>query len=504
MKMDHLKEKTLSRSGKIELDPDTFRRLGHDLVDRIARHLREIDEGPVTTSAGSEDLRQMIEKISGSSEEGQDAGELLENTASLLFRHSLFNGHPKFWGYITSSPAPLGILGDLLASAVNANVGARALSPAATEIERQLVEWIGRFIGFPAGGGLLVSGGNMANNVAFLAAIRARTGPGIREKGLRGLEKALTLYCSQETHTWIQKAADLYGLGSQSIRWIATDDEGRMDTARLEEQILEDKFAGYEPFLVVGTAGSVSTGAIDPLEEIAGICKQFGLWFHIDGAYGGFAAALPEWKGHFAGLDSADSIAVDPHKWLYAPLEAGCVLVKDARHLTQTFSYHPPYYNFEQAGLNYVDYGPQNSRGFRALKVWLSARHLGMEGHEALIREDIQMARYAYEQFTDQPDFEALTCHLSITTFRYVPRALRHRVGEPDVEVYLNELNQEVLNRIEAGRAYFLSRAFTGGRFSLRLCIVNFRTTPADIDGFPAYVRRMAENVISESRFALP
>lgn len=473
------------------MSADAFRELGHALVEQVAQKLEGLPHAAVTTTESDETLRSMLQALAPDSDSGQDAGNLLEKTTRLLLDHSLFNGHPKFWGYITSSPAPLGILADMLAAAVNPNVGAYVLSPVATEIEKQTIDWIGRFMGYPAGGGLLVSGGNMANYVGFLAALRAATGADARKSGLRHFAPNLVLYCSAETHTWVQKAADLYGLGTDNIRWIGTDAQKRMDPVALEEKIQADRAAGNQPFLVVGTAGSVSTGAVDPLDQLANICEKYALWFHVDGAYGGFAGALPELKPQFAGLEKADSLAVDPHKWLYAPLEAGCALVKNPRHLTDTFSYHPPYYNFEQTRLNFVDYGPQNSRGFRALKVWLSAQHLGMEGHRQLIREDIALARYASDVLRAEADFEIFSTELSITTFRYVPPALNARVGEPETEVYLNQLNQAILNQLEASGVFFMSNAVLDGAFVLRMCIVNFRTSAADIEAIPAYVREL-------------
>ena len=227
-------------------------------------------------------------------ERGSDPELLLRNTADLLFNHSLFNGHPRFFGYITSSPAPIGVLGDLLAAAVNQNCGSWTLSPMATEIEAQTVRWIAEFIGFPAGsGGLLVSGGNMANFVCFLAARTAKAGWDVRKTGLNGSHPRLIAYASGETHTWIQKAADLFGFGTDAIRWIAVDEHQRMKTDELRRQIEADRARGDQPFLVVGTAGSVSTGAVDPLPAIASICREFDLWFHVDGAYGALAAAIP-------------------------------------------------------------------------------------------------------------------------------------------------------------------------------------------------------------------
>src|SRR5262249_4175180 len=239
----------------------------------------------------------------------------------------------------------IGALGDLLAASVNANVGANILSPMATELEAQTIRWIAELIGYPTDcGGLLVSGGNMANMIGLLAARKAKLPWDVRTKGmLGGAGRQLRLYASEETHTWVQKAADLAGLGTDAIRWIPTDDHLRMDTTALRAVLAEDLERGDLPFLLVGTAGSVSTGAIDPLPELAEIGREYGLWFHVDGAYGGLAAMLPDASEDLKGLSLADSVAVDPHKWLYAPLEAGCALVRDRRAMQDAFNYHPVY-----------------------------------------------------------------------------------------------------------------------------------------------------------------
>ncbi len=259
---------------------------------------------------------------------------MLNHAAGLLFDHSLFNAHPRFWGYVTSSAAPIGALGELLAAAVNPNCGAWLLSPMASEIEAQTIRWIAEMLNYPTDcGGLFVSGGNMANIVCFLAARQAKAGSDVRSKGVEGAR--LRAYCSKETHTWIQKAADIAGLGTDSVRWIAADNEMRIDLKALRAQIRDDIAAGDKPFLVIGNAGTVSTGAMDPLPELAALCREFDLWFHVDGAYGGFAAVVPDAPAEFAGLSEADSIAVDPHKWLYAPtrgrLRPGARCVETAR-----------------------------------------------------------------------------------------------------------------------------------------------------------------------------
>ena len=478
------------RVSPLEMSGDQFRALGHELVDRIADWLDHVADGPVVRDESPATIRQLLNADAALPESGRDAGELLDEATRLLFRHSLFNGHPRFFGYITSSPAPIGALGDLLASAVNQNVGAWRLSPMATEIEAQTVRWIAEMIGFPGDGGLLVSGGNMANFVCVLAARSAKV-PDSRTSGLRGMTAPLYIYASTETHTWIQKAADQFGLGTDAIRWIGTDAQQRMDVAALEKHITADRASGGLPMLVVGTAGSVSTGVVDPLTDIADVCRRHDVWFHVDGAYGAMAARVPGAPDSLGGLSLADSVAVDPHKWLYAPLEAGCALVRRQSDLLRAFSYHPSYYHFDATVTNYFDQGPQNSRGFRALKVWLALRQVGRSGYLQMINDDMRLSRELDALVQQHPDFEALTQHLSIATFRYVPRDLRSGTGAADTEQYLDRLNQDVLSRVERSGDAFLSNATVNGRFALRACIVNFRTSRADIHRLVALLSRI-------------
>jgi glutamate/tyrosine decarboxylase-like PLP-dependent enzyme len=485
---------------RIQMAPDEFRRLGHQLVDQIADFLVRMPDGRVNPDETGAAVRAALDADRPLPEDGSDPGKALTVAANLLFEHSLFNGHPRFFGYITSSPAPIGMLGDLLASAVNQNCGSWTLSPMATEIEAQTVRWIADFIGCPGSTGLLVSGGNMANFVCFLAARTAKAGWDVRKEGLAGvpLRPRLVTYASAETHTWIQKAADLFGFGTNAIRWIPVDRHQRMDTLELRRQLGADRDRGDRPFLVVGTAGSVSTGAVDPLPEIAAICREHDVWFHVDGAYGALAAAVPGAPTELRGMAEADSVAVDPHKWLYAPLEAGCALVRRPEDLRNAFSYHPPYYRFADDVLNFVDYGPQNSRGFRALKVWLALQHIGRRGYIASIGEDMRLSRKMYDLLGGHPEFEVFTQALSITTFRYVPLDLRSRLGDPDVEERLNRLNRDLIARVEKTGQAFFSNAIIGGRFALRACIVNFRTSDADIEALPDLVARLGRAAAGE------
>ena len=472
-----------SLSSPVEMTGEEFRAVGHTLVDRIAEYLDAVRSMPVTPGESPEEVRALLgdEKLP---QQGAAPARLLKEAADLVINHSLLNGHPRFWGYVNPSSAPIGALGDLLAGAVNPNVGGWLLSPIASEIEAQTVRWIAEMLGFPTNcGGLLVSGGNMANFVGFLAARRAKAAWDVRAAGFAGKDaKRMRAYVSNETHTWIHKATDLFGLGTDSIRWIPVDDDLRMNTAALREQIRADEAGGDQPFLIVGTAGTVSTGAVDPLVEIAAIAREHNLWFHVDGAYGAFGALLPDASPDFKGLAEADSVAVDPHKWLFAPLEAGCTLVRDRQTLLEAFRYTPPYYHFDEEQekvQNYFEYGPQNSRGFRALKVWLLLRQLGREGYRRLIGGDIALGAELFALADAHPELEACTRHLSITTFRYVPRDLV--AGDPGVDRYLDELNTALLAKLKAGGQVYVSNATVEGRFMLRACIVNFRTTSADL-----------------------
>jgi glutamate/tyrosine decarboxylase-like PLP-dependent enzyme len=486
----------------IAVDPAEFRRAGHALVDAIAEFLESLPDRPLTTPASPAELRKVLHADRALPEHGTGMEPLLASAAQLLFEHSLFNGHPRFFGYITSSPAPIGMLADLLGAAVNPNVGARQLSPMATEIETQAVRWVAELIGYPTPtGGLFVSGGNMANIVGLFAARAAAASWDVRAQGVAAPNaRPLRVYATRETHTWLQKATDLAGIGTEAIHWIPTDDAQRLDPRALHAAIEEDRAAGDLPMMVVGTAGTVSTGAVDPLGEIAAICRDAGVWFHVDGAYGALAAAVPGTSPDLRQLSEADSVAVDPHKWLYMPMEAGCVLVRDAEMLRNAFAYHPPYYHFGEPALNYVDYGPQNSRGFRALKVWLALQQAGRSGYVEMMREDIRLSQRFHQLVGEHPELEALTQQLSINTFRYVPLELRDRRADPDTVTYLDTLNQKLLDRIQVSGEAFVSNAVIDGRYLLRACVVNFNTTEADIELMPEIVARLGRAADGELR----
>jgi aromatic-L-amino-acid/L-tryptophan decarboxylase len=478
------------RHSPAELSSDDFRAIGHELVDRIADFLSTIADRPVAPDSTPSAIRALLGTSTGVPSMGEDAESIVRQAAQLIFDHSTFNGHPRFFGYITSSAAPIGALADMLAASVNPNVGAWGLSPVATEIERQSVRWVAELIGYsPEAGGILVSGGNMANMVCLLAAIRAQSGPAKRTGGV-GSSK-FRVYASAEVHTWLQKGLDICGLGTDALRAVPVDAHLALDVAALERMITEDRTAGFTPSVVVGTAGSVSTGAIDPLDEIAALCKREKIWFHVDGAYGAPAAMLDDAPAALRALSLGDSVAVDPHKWLYSPIEAGCSLVRNPEHLHDAFVFHPPYYRFAgdatDPPTNFHEWGPQNSRGFRALKVWMTIRQVGRDGYERMLTDDIGLARELHALAGGHEDLEAMTCSLSIATFRFVPK------GKRLTDDQLNALNGELLARLQSAGKVYLSNAVIGGRFALRACIVNFRTSRDDI-------RAVIDEVVSIGR----
>jgi len=468
----------------LDMAPEDFRALGHRLVDRLADFLAELPSRPVAPDVTPEAVREALGRGT-LPEEGREPAAELERAFSLLVSYSRLTAHPRQWGYIIGSAAPVGALADLVAATLNANVVAWASAPMATEIELQAVAWLGELLGYPVAAGLFTSGGNAANFLGFLAARRARAGWNVRAEGVRAGPR-LRVYVSRETHTWIEKAADAFGLGTDAVRWIDTDGHARMDPAALERAIDADLAAGEHPFLIVGTAGTVSTGAVDPLPRLAAIARRRGLWFHVDGAYGAPAILAEDAPPDLAGLREADSLAVDAHKWLHAPLEAGCTLVRDPRALADAFAYHPPYYASFADGedlVNFHELGLQNSRAFRAFKVWLALASAGRRGYAELVARDLALARRLHERLAASPEIEALTRGLSIVTFRYAPAGVAGAA--------LDDLNRALVARVHRSGEAYVSHAQVDGRFALRACITNFRSREADVDALPGIVRRL-------------
>lgn len=463
-------------------DPPRARAFADRTLDLWQEFLERLPDLPVAGRANEAQVREAVAR--DVPEEPLPDDELFAYLRDVIFEWSMYPGHPRFSAYITGSGTVPGAAADLLAAGLNMNVGGWRLSPAATEIELALTRWFAREFGLPeAAGGVIVSGGAMANFVALKAARDHWAGWDVRAKGVSA-GTPLAVYASSEVHVVTDRGADMLGLGVEAVRKVPVGSDYRMRTDALRQAIRRDRDAGVRPLAVVATAGTVATGAVDPLEEIADVCGKEGLWMHVDAAYGGPAILANDLRPTFAGIERADSIAFDPHKWLYTPHSGGCVLVRDLQHLADSFAVHATYVHQDRErtgwGLDLSSLGPQFSRGFLALKVWVSLLAHGRRAYAARISHDAALARYLGARVQERPEFElAAPVGLSICCFRYVPDELR---GGPERESYLDALNERLMTEIQLDGRVYCSNAVLGDRFVLRACIVNFRTEAEDMD----------------------
>jgi len=414
----------------------------------------------------------------------------------LVLEQSTLCGHPGFMAYVSGSGTVPGAAADLLAAALNPNVGGWSLAPAASELELHLTRWLAERFGLPAGAaGLMTSGGASSNLTALKAARDARTPGDVRRHGTGGLP--LVLYASAEAHATIAEAADILGLGERAVRSIPTDAAYRMRTDELERALAADLAAGMLPFAVVATAGTTATGAVDPLPAVADICQMHGLWMHVDAAYGGAAVLAPELRPLLSGIERADSIAFDPHKWLYTPQSSACLLVRDPADLLRSFSIDVAYVREDATlsgrGLNIGELGPQWSRAFLALKVWLSLAAHGTDAYARRIAHDVELACYLDERVRAHPDLEPMCpVVLSIACFRYAP------AGAGLDDAALNRLNERLMIEIRRDGHTFPSNAELDGRYCLRACLVNHRTEAGDIDALVDAAVRLGGELLAE------
>jgi len=428
--------------------------------------------------------------------EGRPLDQLIDECRTVmdLSRH---NGHPRFFGYVASPSTPIGAYADLIASALNANITCWRSGPAGTEIEQLVVRWLGSLIRYDENAkGLLTSGGSMANMIALLIASRRKSGVETARKGLWNAGAPLTIYASEEVHMSIPKAADILGFGRDQVRVVGCDERQRMRVDQLVLRIKADLENGFRPFCVVASAGTVNTGAVDPLAEIADVTREFDLWLHVDGAYGAPGVLDQRKSALFAGLERADSVSLDPHKWLFVPVDAGCLLFRDSVAAatalsTEEADYIKVHGLTEDAAFAYWDYGVELSRRFRALKVWLTLGYYGSRPIAEAISEDNSLAAYLGELVSAVDDFELLApVELSICCFRYVVKDAS--------ESELDRLNEKIMAAVQQGGRAYLSNATVNGKFALRACITNFRTTKADIEETLAVVREAARSLATD------
>ncbi|HEU5249843.1 MAG TPA: pyridoxal-dependent decarboxylase [Thermoanaerobaculia bacterium] len=465
------------KRSSFDLPPDEVRRLGNLATDAVAEHRARLTSRPVFGKIGR-DAALFDEPLP---QDGRPFEEVLAFVREHVMPFPFGNSHPRFFGFINATADPIGITADYLAAAMNPNCWGG--DHAAIHVEHEVMRWIGEIVGYPAAAeGILVSGGSMANFTALATARRAVTPGNVREDGLAGEGRPrLTVYASDQVHHCVDKAVDLLGIGTRNLRRIPTDDRFRIRLDLLEAAIAEDRRAGLVPAIVVGNAGTVNTGAIDPLEEIAEICGRESLWFHADGAYGAMARISPQLASLFAGIERAESIAADPHKWLYVPYEAGATLVREPGRLSATFRKFPEYLATDPESpfpgpVWFAERGVELSRGFKALKVWMGLKTHGARAYARSIENDVALARFLAAEVDRRPEFERMAEQvLSIVNFRYKPVGLTLSDDEID------RLNRRIVNQLVGGGSFMLAPTILKGRTAMRACIVNFRTTEEDL-----------------------
>ena len=467
----------------LDWDPARARAFADRAADLWQELLERLPELPVSGRWTAKEVHDAVALDVPDAPMPDDA--LFAYLHDVIFDWSELSGHPRFMAYISGAGTVPGVAADLLAAGLNANLGGWQLSPAASEIELHLTRWFAtELFGMPEGaGGLIMSGGAMANFVGLKTARDHRAGWNVREEGLAG-HPQLTMYLSTETHVVSSRAADMLGIGTDSVRKIPVDASYRIQVDELRRAIAADRAAGKVPFAVVASAGTVATGAVDPLPQIADLCHGEGLWMHVDAAYGGPAMLAQDLRPLFAGIDRAHSIAFDPHKWLYTPHSGGCLVVHEMAHLAESFDAHASYTiqdkEYTQHGIDLGRHGPQFSRSFWALKVWVSLLAHGRDAYGRRISHDAALARYLGARVEERPEFELTTpVGLSICCFRYVPVDLPAGDGR---DAYLDHLNERLMTEIQLDGRVYISNAVLGERFVLRACIVNFRTEADDID----------------------
>jgi aromatic-L-amino-acid decarboxylase len=454
----------------IDLSPEEFRQLGYRAIDILTEQLASVQEAP-TRQPVPDDLRERFLHQPLPETEHEPAA-LIESFAQNVLPYPMGNSSPRFFAWVNSPPAPLGILAELLAAGLNPSVAGG--DHAATYIEHAALKWLRTIMGYPAeSGAVLCSGGSVATLIGLTAMRYVKTGGQIRKTGFQNSDAPMVIYTSTQGHSCIQKAVEILGFGSEYLRKIPVDSDYRMDITALKAQIQADREAGLHPVCVAASAGTVNTGAIDPLDAIADVCAAEGLWFHVDGAYGGVGILADQTTGLYRGIERADSLGIDPHKWLYMPIECGCAFVRDAQIMRETFSLVPPYLRDDTAMPWFSEFTIQQTRGFKALKLWMVMQQIGVEGYRELISHDIQMARALQAKIQERPDFE-LVAHgpLSITCFRYCP------TGVEDA----NKLNKQAAEIVQREGKAFLTTTELNGQTVLRACIVNFRTKETDLD----------------------
>ena len=472
------------------LDPEDWehsRALAHQMVDDAIDYLRTVRERPVW-QAMPETVREQLQRPLP--EEPTNLNQVYQSLMDNIMPYPMGNIHPRFWMWYMGSSNFTGAMGDFMAAIVGSNLGGG--NHAAALVDRQVVDWCKQMVGFPnSSSGTLVSGGSMANIICLTVARNVMADSDIRAHGVADITRPLKFYASDQVHSCHQKGLEVLGLGKQSLTRIRTNNAYEIDTEALEQAIITDTKAGLKPVCVIANAGTVNSGAIDDLQSIAALCKEHGLWFHADGCIGALIAIAEKNSHLVAGLEKADSIALDPHKWLHAPFEVGCAVIKDAHAHLNTFSLTPEYLEKTQRGIAATndwlfDYGMQTSRGFRALKVWLAIQEHGIKKFGRLIDQNIAQAKYLTALITATTELELLTpTVINIVCFQFNPGNFSNE--------FIKKINIEIMLQLQETGTAAISDTTLDGKHCLRVAINNHRTRQCDLDMLVAEVLRIGQ-----------
>jgi aromatic-L-amino-acid decarboxylase len=482
------------------MDTESFRHDGHRLIDWIAEYLAHPERYPVLAQVEPGQVRRALPEEPPEKPESLEA--ILQDVEKIIAPGLTHWNHPGFFAYFAITGSEPGILGELLSAAFNVNAMLWRTAPAATELEELVLGWLRQLLGLPSEFMGLINDSASVSSLCAIAAAREALGLRIREEGLAGRSDLprLRLYTSGQAHSSIEKGAIVLGLGQAGVEKIAVDEEFRLRSDALEAAIKEDLEAGWKPFCVVATVGTTSTTSVDPVLEIAEVCEQYKLWLHVDAAYAGAAAILPEKRWALAGCERADSIVVNPHKWLFVPVDCSAFYCRHPSILRQAFSLVPEYLRTPEGDrvCNFMDYGIQLGRRFRALKLWMVLRAFGSEGLRQHLRAHIALAERFQGWVKTSPNFELLApAPFSVVCFRSRPRDLP---AGPETEAYLNQLNERMLEAVNRTGEVFLSHTELNGRFTLRLAIGNLRTTEAHVRRAWELLQEHAERLDGELR----
>lgn len=459
------------------------RELGHRMLDGMFDHIRGLRDLPAWSEPPARTKSDFAAE--GIPRTGVGAAAAYESFVRDVLPYGIGNAHPRFWGWVQGNGTVVGMLAEMLAAGMNPNVG--GFDDSATLVEEQVLRWLAELMGMPQGtSGLLTSGGSMANLLGLAVGRHARAGFDVREIGVQG-GPVLPVYCSTETHSWLKKAAELMGMGRVSLCAVGVDSGYRMRVDELKDAVAADRAAGYRPVCVVGTAGTVNTGATDDLSAIADVCAAEGMWFHVDGAFGALANLSDKLRPVLRGMERADSLAFDLHKWGYMPYDVGCVLVRDAEAHRAAFATGASYLTALErgpvaGGIRFAERTPELSRGFRALKVWMSLKAQGVDAFAELVEQNVEQAQYLAQRIEETPELElAAEVPLNIVCFRYR--------GASD------DANKEILMRVQERGIAVPSGTVLDGRFAIRVAITNHRSRREDFDALVEAVVRIGREV---------